>query len=156
MGVLVGVVKRIEASPAKPVTVRHVGEGVGAREMWDRRMQPRPGATDAMDLLECLRHVIDVLEDVVGVYLIERSRFEGPRPAVEVVDDIGADIAADVEIHSVVESFLAASDIEAHRWWTGKGHGFSATMSEWCANQRSGRSESSDVYLIGGRPGHGR
>jgi hypothetical protein len=80
-----------------------------------------------MDLFERLRGVVNVLEDIVRMHFVKGPGVEGPRAAIEIVDDIGADIGTDIEIHGVIEPLLPAANVEAHRRGA---HRFSATIKE--------------------------
>ncbi len=137
----VGRVEWIEAAPPEPVPMRHVGEGISARKMWHGHMQRGAGTADAMDLFERLGDVVDVLEDIVRMHLVKGFRVERPRPAIEIVNNVSADIGTDVEIHGLVHPLLAATDVQASRRGA---HRFSARINEWWANHRKGRTDSSE------------
>ena len=67
---------------------------------------------DAMNLFQGAHHVLQVFEHVVGVDFLECVVGEGPRHAVQVVDDIGAHQLAHVEVHRARERADAASDVQ--------------------------------------------
>lgn len=67
---------------------------------------------DAMHLPKRLHHVVKVLDDVAGMDFIECIVGKWPRRAVQIVDDIGADIRAHVEVDRSGEWADAASEIE--------------------------------------------
>ena len=70
---------------------------------------------DAVDLLERSNDVVQVLDDVVGVDLIEGVIAKRPRHPVEIVDDVGAHPVADVEIDGAGERPGATSEVESLR-----------------------------------------
>ena len=92
--------------------MRHVGEGVGAREVGNRHVHSGAVTADAMNLFQGAHHVLQVFEHVVGVNFLERVVGEGPGHAIQVVDDIGAHPVARVEVHRARERPVAASDVQ--------------------------------------------
>ena len=80
--------ERLEAIPAKPVTVRDVGECVCAREVRNRDVEYAARLADSMNLLENRDDIYDMLQDIVGVHFIETVRREWPWRHVQIVNDV--------------------------------------------------------------------
>jgi len=80
--------ERLKAIPAEPVTVRDVGKGVCAREVWNGHVEDAARLADSMNLFENRDDVYNVLEDIVGVHFIETICGEWPWRHVQVVNDV--------------------------------------------------------------------
>ena len=89
----------IEAAMPELVFVSWIYEGIGAREMRNGDLYNRVAASNPVDFLHNGDHVFAMLDHVIGGNFSEGVISEGPRAAVQVMDDIrmNADIAIDID-----------------------------------------------------------
>src|SRR5260370_35139695 len=89
----------IEAAVPELMFVSWIYEGICAREMRNRDLYDRVVASNPVDFFHRGDHVFAMLDHVVSGNFSERAIGEGPRTAVQVMDDVGmnAEIAIDIE-----------------------------------------------------------
>ncbi len=100
------------------VFVSWIYEGIGAREMRNGDLYNRVAASNPVDFLHNGDHVFAMLDHVIGGNFSEGVISEGPRAAVQVMDDIrmNADIAIDID--GIRKVLIAAAQVEkGFRHW---------------------------------------
>ena len=108
----------IEAAMPELMFVGRIDKGIGAREMRDGDLYDRVAASNPVDFFHRGDHVFAMLDHVVGGNFSEGVIGEGPRTAVQIMNDIGvnADIAIDVDgIRKVLVTATQVENAFRHR-----------------------------------------
>src|SRR5580704_14878750 len=100
----------IQAETRKIVAMSWVGVGIPARKMRDCNANDGPIPAHPMNFLHGGYDVVQVLDDVVGMALIELVVRKRPGPVVQIMDNVRVGGRHEIDIDGVVLLLLAASE----------------------------------------------
>jgi len=104
--------EEVEAEVAEVVKMGGIGESVRGRKMRNPDTHDRSPASDSMDFSHHRDHIVHMLDQMEGEHQFETIIGERPRYLIEIMDYVGAHVAAQVNVDGLGNIVAAAAKVE--------------------------------------------